>query len=936
MQRAPDPLLGRFLDDRFEMLDRIGEGRTGVVYRARQISVERTVAIKVLSALVANDPRWVQRFINEAKACSKLQHPNTVRLIDFGQTREGLLFMAMEFLEGMSVRVALDRQGRMEPTRVLGIVSQCCQSLAEAHSLAIIHRHMKPENVFLMNVGGHIDFVKVLDFSLAKLKLQSGSVVQTQAGLVFGTPNYMSPEQARGLPLDTRSDIYALGIVTYEMLMGRPPFSAENPVEVLAMHAGAPVPALAGVPDCVARIVLRALAKQPGDRQQRVEELYSECAAALAELGAPLQSPSAEPHHPSQLPRAAAPTLIPSRGPEDTDSSANAASLSARPPLGKYRLIAELGRGGMADVYLAVVEGLAGFNKLLVIKVLRNTDDPEFLSMFLDEARLAARLQHPNVVQTYEVGHEGDRYYLAMEFLNGPTLRRLTRAALGKDGLRLPMAVHIVSNILAGLQYAHDLRDYSGAPLGVVHRDLSPHNVMISFDGECKIVDFGIAKVMDASRETRSGVFKGKITYASPEQVRGEKVDRRSDIFSVGVILWESIAGASMWGSLNTAAVAQRLMHGEIPSLLAARPGVPAELARICARALAPALDERYPTAAAFNEDLEAFQRGLGPPVTRRDLSELATTLFDADRRRLQAIIEAQLSSSVRRPPVRGLAAKLPMLGGVQAPTPSDNPIAGDTPAAGRPGSSPGSDPSERHAKLQRTLFSSPPPVPGARSSDTDDSPPRRSHGPTIAAGTVAVVLAAGATFLLFGQPNRKEPAAPLVVEPPRPVATAVLPAPVEPAPPPTPQLAPTPQPAPAPQPAPLPQRPPEVEVRLSAVPASAHLRLDGRELSSNPFSGRLPRDDAWHELVAAAPGYQPMTKRLRFDEDRTVELALLDEPAPPRPAQPRHLATHPAPPAPPTPPTSAPRLDAGEHLPSKPRSKPKRQIDVENPWDSK
>src|SRR5262249_30614520 len=280
-----DALVGKILADTYEIVDRIGEGGMGVVYRARQISVDRIVAIKVLNAQVAQDPQWVGRFINEAKACSKLQHPNTVRLFDFRQTREGLLFMAMEFLDGQSIRTAIDRYGRFQPVRVLRIISQCCQSLAEAHNLGIIHRDIKPDNLFLVTVGGQQDYVKVLDFSVAKLKQASGSAMQTQAGVVFGTPNYMSPEQGRGLPLDARSDIYALGIVAYEMLMGRPPFSSQNPMEVLAMHVRTPVPPLVGVPDPIAQVVMRALSKDPAHRQQNAEQLYNECQSSLHGMG---------------------------------------------------------------------------------------------------------------------------------------------------------------------------------------------------------------------------------------------------------------------------------------------------------------------------------------------------------------------------------------------------------------------------------------------------------------------------------------------------------------------------------------------------------------------------------------------------------------------------------------------------------------------------
>lgn len=175
----------------------------------------------------------------------------------------------------------------MQPVRVMKILSQCCQALAEAHNQGIIHRDIKPDNLYLVTVGGQSDFVKVLDFSVAKLKQQSGSAMQTQAGVVFGTPNYMSPEQGRGLPLDARSDIYALGIVAYEMLMGRPPFASQNPMEVLAMHVRTAVPPMVGVPDQVAQVVMRALAKDPSHRQQNVEQLQIECSQVLGALGVP-------------------------------------------------------------------------------------------------------------------------------------------------------------------------------------------------------------------------------------------------------------------------------------------------------------------------------------------------------------------------------------------------------------------------------------------------------------------------------------------------------------------------------------------------------------------------------------------------------------------------------------------------------------------------
>ena len=285
----PDPLCGKVLAERFEILERIGEGGTGVVYKAKQLSVDRVIAIKVLGAHVSTDPQWVKRFHNEARAASRLDHPNTVRLIDFGQTKEGLLFIAMEYLHGRSLRTEIDKLKRLPPNRVLRIISQVCASLHEAHNQGIIHRDIKPDNIYLAEMKGAGDFVKVLDFSVAKLDSPDAQV--TRAGVVFGTPAYMSPEQGRGVPLDARSDLYAVGIVAYEMLTGKPPFDAKIPTEVVMMHLRQQPAPLTSAPPPLAAIVMKALSKEPQQRQQTAEEMDTECQACMAELF-PRQTPS--------------------------------------------------------------------------------------------------------------------------------------------------------------------------------------------------------------------------------------------------------------------------------------------------------------------------------------------------------------------------------------------------------------------------------------------------------------------------------------------------------------------------------------------------------------------------------------------------------------------------------------------------------------------
>ena len=282
---AEDPFIGRTIDERYQILSRIGEGGMGVVYKAKQLSIDRVIAIKMLNRRMATDPTWVQRFNMEAKACSRLRHPNTIRLFDFGQTREGLLFMAMEFLEGKSLRQTIADDAPMDPMRVIRIIAQCCTSLIEAHGMGIIHRDIKPDNVFVLDLAGSPDFVKVLDFSVAKL-LMGNEGLRTQAGIVFGTPQYMSPEQGRGAKLDVRSDIYALGVLAYEMICGRPPFTDPNPMSVLHMHMHHPVPPLdPNLSPTVRDFIIRCLAKEPAHRDASAQDLLDHANHVLASLG---------------------------------------------------------------------------------------------------------------------------------------------------------------------------------------------------------------------------------------------------------------------------------------------------------------------------------------------------------------------------------------------------------------------------------------------------------------------------------------------------------------------------------------------------------------------------------------------------------------------------------------------------------------------------
>jgi serine/threonine protein kinase/ABC-type branched-subunit amino acid transport system substrate-binding protein len=328
---------------------------------------------------------------------------------------------------------------------------------------------------------------------------------------------------------------------------------------------------------------------------------------------------------------------------------------------GRHRLIADIGRGGMADVYLAVTEGTeaaAQFQKLLVIKMLRRElgEDPEFVRMFLNEARLAARLNHPNIVQTLEVGNAGGRYFLAMEYLEGQPLHRVCRNDDARSNLSLAMRLHILVQALGGLHYAHERKDYDGSPLDIVHRDVSPSNLFVTYDGQVKLMDFGIAKARDSDAETRVGVFKGKAAYIAPEQVRGEPADRRADIYSAGVLLWELITGRRLWTGLTQSEILRRVVAGDVMRPSSVDPRLPAELEQICMRSLAFRKEDRYATASELASELERFAEHVLPVVIGRDVGSVITHAFTEDRDRIREVIEAQLS---RQP---ALDASLPEL----------------------------------------------------------------------------------------------------------------------------------------------------------------------------------------------------------------------------------------------------------------------------------
>lgn len=282
-----DPLVGKLLKDNYRIVRKLGEGGMGCVYEGHQKlgDTTRRVAVKTLHTHLSHDPKIRARFDREVGTVAKLNHPNTIQVFDFGTTDDGILFIVMEFVEGKSVADLLEKDGPMGPPRVLNILRQVVGSLDEAHKLGIIHRDLKPDNVVLCDRAGEKDWVEVLDFGIAKRSSDEDKEEKklTQQGMVLGTPPYMSPEQFTGMPIDARSDIYSLGVMVYEMLTGRLPFSGNTAWEWASAHMTAPPapieqqPLGDRVPPAMKAAILKALEKLPQDRFAGVRDFYEAC-----------------------------------------------------------------------------------------------------------------------------------------------------------------------------------------------------------------------------------------------------------------------------------------------------------------------------------------------------------------------------------------------------------------------------------------------------------------------------------------------------------------------------------------------------------------------------------------------------------------------------------------------------------------------------------
>ncbi|MBI1754086.1 MAG: serine/threonine protein kinase [Acidobacteria bacterium] len=316
---------------------------------------------------------------------------------------------------------------------------------------------------------------------------------------------------------------------------------------------------------------------------------------------------------------------------------------------GNYFLLEKIAVGGMAELFKAQQRGVQGFQKIVAIKRIlpHFSDNEDFVTMFIDEAKLAAQLTHPNIVQIFDLGKAGSSYYIAMEYVNGRDLRTLLKK-VREYGVPIPeqVAGFVVMKVAAALDYAHRKRGFDDRELKLVHRDISPQNVILSTEGAVKLVDFGIAKAASKASHTVAGALKGKLLYMSPEQATGQPLDNRSDLYSLGLVLFELLTGERCFQADSELGVLEKVRLGRISDLVSMNPNVSREIAAIVSRALQKGVDHRYPSARFMERDLRDYLQRLGAPITEHDVADYMNTLLKGTQEQLETLVSTKFPAT--------------------------------------------------------------------------------------------------------------------------------------------------------------------------------------------------------------------------------------------------------------------------------------------------
>lgn len=623
-----ESLIGRLLDDRYQIIREIGDGAVGSVYLGRQVAVDRQVAVKVLHRGGPSFSSAVGRFLEEARAASNLHHPNVVTVHDFGRTSDGMLYLVMEYLDGVTLGRMLEA-GPLAPDRVVDIGVQICSGLGAAHARGIVHRDLKPENVMLCQVEGFGPLAKLLDFGIAKSLMLNTR--RTADGVALGTPLYMSPEQASGRPVGFASDLYSLGVVLYEMLVGQPPFDDEDPLVVLDAHCHTPPPDVARaapwpIPEALADVTMRCLAKQPSDRPNSVAAVR----AVLADL-----LPSRRP-----VPTAPAPDTTVSHSPGTTAEDPPEAWRAGRLIDQRFR-VERVQQTVPATVVLAA-DTQAPDQPLVTLRRIPLPPglNRDFLELAVDQhLALLTRFRHDGLVALRHVDIGEDHVRVVSAASPGASLES-TLATTGR--LTPDEAVELVLDLLPALEALHGLHQ--------VHQDIRPATVRRTADGRMLLDGVGLWPLFEADLPVlpTDEVAEARL-YKAPEQlgIVGDPVGPEADLYAVGALLYRLLTNQTPFEAHREAEVFQRKLTSQILQPSALVEDVPATLDEIVARLLRPRAIDRFRSVEALAQALERYRSGApirqgevfqqiaaegrlhGRDSERRRLMERLDTLFE-------------------------------------------------------------------------------------------------------------------------------------------------------------------------------------------------------------------------------------------------------------------------------------------------------------------
>lgn len=555
-----DPLIGTTLDGRYEILEHLAEGGFGSVYRAQHTSLGRAVAIKVVHRYAPQVHG--ERLVQEARLLAAINHPRVVPIYDGGRLPDGRPFLAEAFIQGTTLEAALAAATRLDPARAVRLMIQLLEALDAVHEIGVVHRDLKPSNVMLVDERGE-EAIRLIDFGIARAAAPTDPrEMLTATGAIIGTPTYMAPEQIDGGALGPATDVYAVGTILYELLVGQPPFDRGNPIDTLRSQLYAPLPELPPtIPKALQPVIRQALAKSAADR--------FDSAGAMAE----------------------------------------ALRVSMGDSLGldeRYEVLELLGSGSFGLVLLARHRVL---KTKLAIKIGTATDG-DARARFEREAQILASLTHPGLVSVHDSGGLPDgRLFMVQEWIDGQPL-----SALLADGpLPIERAIGLAIGVLVPLQAAHEA--------GVIHRDLKPDNVMVEAGDRVRIIDFGLARSAQADEEalTTLGLFVGTLAYAAPEQSSRDGITSAADQYAVGIMLYQMLAGRRPFEADNLPELARMHHTAPLPPL---PEHVPPDLRAVVERATAKRAEDRFGSA---EEMAAALLVRDAPPEVRRRRVLLAT-----------------------------------------------------------------------------------------------------------------------------------------------------------------------------------------------------------------------------------------------------------------------------------------------------------------------